>query len=135
MKNKMRKTKVIMLILTCISVLSMYSKPRVITVEGNFLHQKHVSYTLYELEDNGAYKELVSSHGRKMYSVKCNTKTTYLIKFVDKTQTIKYLELRIDRAKDIVIDIDFSTNQSIKLLYDKKGLKITDMSNDALALN
>ena len=128
----MRKTKVIMLILTCISMLSMYSKPRV-TVEGNFLHQKHVSYTLYELEDNGTYKELISSHGRKAYSVQCNTKTTYLIKFVDKTQTVKYLEFRIDRVKDIVVDVDFSTNQSIKLLYDKKGLKITDMSNDCLA--
>lgn len=133
MKNKV---KIMMLIVTCMSMLSMYSNPlrRVINVEGKFLHQKNITYTLYELQSNGTYKRLETNKGRKSYALRLHTNTTYVIKFVDKSLTVKFLELRIEKPTDIIVDVDFNTNKSIRVIYNRQGLKVIDMQFDELGI-
>lgn len=125
-----------MLIVTCMSMLSMYSNPlrRVINVEGKFLHQKNITYTLYELQSNGTYKRLETNKGRKSYALRLHTNTTYVIKFVDKSLTVKFLELRIEKPTDIIVDVDFNTNKSIRVIYNRQGLKVIDMQFDELGI-
>jgi hypothetical protein len=133
MKNKV---KIMMLIVTCMSMLSMYSNPlrRVINVEGKFLHQKNITYTLYELQSNGTYKRLETNKGRKSYALRLHTNTTYVIKFVDKSLTVKFLELRIEKPTDMLIDVDFNTNKSIRVIYNRQGLKVIDMQFDEIGI-
>lgn len=122
--------------LMIMSTLSVYSKPRpnVINVDGTFHNQRNVNFVLYELLKDGSYKELEYGYGRRSFHFQCLTEKTYLVKFIDKKQNTKYLELRVEDSKDLLLDVDFSTNKSISLTYTKEGLTIREISFSSIAM-
>lgn len=82
----MKKLMTAMCIL-CILVANANTRPRLITVTGQFLHDKNVVVTLYQVDSLGNYKELESSQSKKDYSIRLYTKTKYVLKFESKHKT------------------------------------------------
>lgn len=112
----------------CILVANANTRPRLITVTGQFLHDKNVVVTLYEVDSIGNYKELESSLSKKDYSIRLYTKTKYVLKFESKHKT-KYMELEVKIHKNIEVDVDFRQDNSIHLEYDGNGLSIKNLNN------
>lgn len=123
----MKKLMTAMCIL-CILVANANTRPRLITVTGQFLHDKNVVVTLYEVDSIGNYKQLESSLSKKDYSIRLYTKTKYVLKFESKHKT-KYMELEVKIHKNIEVDVDFRQDNSIHLEYDGNGLSIKNLNN------
>jgi len=117
--------KKLLIILACVLTLTANSttRPRLITVTGNILHEKNITFTLYEVDSIGNLKELESSQVKKDFYVRCYTKTKYVLKFEGKKKT-KYMEFEIKIHKNVEVDVDFSKDNSIVLECDGNGLSI-----------
>ena len=74
----MKKQIATLLCILCILAVSANTRPKVITVTGQFLHDKNVVVTLYELDSFGNYKELESFQSKKDYYIRLYTKTKYV---------------------------------------------------------
>ena len=124
----MKKQIATVLFILCILAVSANTRQRVITVTGQFLHDKNVVVTLYELDSFGNYKELESFQSKKDYYIRLYTKTKYVLKFESKHKT-KYMEVEISIYKNLEVDIDFRQDNSIHLEYDDNGLSIKNLNN------
>lgn len=124
----MKKQLATLLCILCILALSANTRPRVITVTGQFLHDKNVLVTLYQIDSLGNYKELESFQSKKDYYIRLYTKTKYVLKFESKNKT-KYMEVEIKIYKNLEVDIDFREDNSIHLEYDGNGLSIKNLNN------
>lgn len=124
----MKKQLATLLCILCILAVSANTRPRLITVTGQFLHDKNVVVTLYEVDSIGNYKELESSLSKKDYSIRLYTKTKYVLKFESKHKT-KYMELEVKIHKNIEVDVDFRQDNSIHLECDGNGLSIKNLNN------
>ena len=115
--------------------LTSYSaiKPRIIMVEGNFLHDKNIKFTLYQVDSLGKYIELESSEAKKTYYVKCYTKTKYVLKFESKNK-VKYMEFEIKIHKNVQVDVDFNTDDNIHMEYSGNGLIIKKLNPTEIAI-
>jgi hypothetical protein len=124
----MKKQLATLLCTLCILALSANTRPRVITVTGQFLYDKNVVVTLYQVDSLGNYNELESSQSKREYYIRLYTKTKYVLKFESKHKT-KYMEVEIKIHKNIEVDIDFRQDNSIHLEYDDNGLSIKNLNN------
>jgi hypothetical protein len=122
--------KSIMILLCFITTVNAAPRQPKALIEGVFLTKSYVSYTLYELQDNNDYKEVVTSVNRKNYKLTIDVNKKYLLKFEDKTGKIKYMSFIAYDSVDIIMDVDFKSNKSINLVYDGEETIITPIKEE-----
>lgn len=124
--------KSIMILLCFITTVNAAPRQPKALIEGVFLTKSYVSYTLYEVQDNNNYKEVVSSVNRKNYKLTFDVNKKYLLKFEDKTGKIKYMSFIAYDSVDLIMDVDFKSDKSINLVYDGEETIITPIEEHLL---
>lgn len=120
--------KSIMILLICFITLNVNAaKQPQAFIEGVFLNQSSVSYTLYEVLDNNEYKVVTSAVSRRNYKIGFSINKEYVLKFEDKNGKIKYMSFIAYDSANIIIDVDFKSDKSINLVYDGEDILITDI--------
>jgi hypothetical protein len=115
-----------------ISLVALTSQAqKVAYISGYFINQKIASYTLYELTNDNKYEEIQTTSAnvtKRKYDIMFDVNKSYLIKFVAKDNTTKYMKLIAYDEADIDIDVDFNTTKSISLVYDGKKANIKKLT-------
>jgi len=119
--------KSIMILLICFITLNANAAPKEpkAFIEGIFLNQASVSYTLYEVLDNNEYKIVTSAVSRRNYRLGFSLNKEYVLKFEDKNGKIKYMIFIAYDSVDLIMDVDFKSDKSINLVYDGEETFIT----------
>jgi hypothetical protein len=126
--------KSIMILLICFITLNVNAaKQPEAFIEGVFLNQSSVSYTLYEVLDNNEYKIVTSAVSRRNYKIGFSLNKEYVLKFENKDGKIKYMSFIAYDNAEIIIDVDFKSNKSINLVYTGEETLITPI-NETLVL-
>jgi hypothetical protein len=121
--------KSIMILLICFITLNANAAPKEpkAFIEGVFLNQSFVSYTLYEVLENNEYKIVTSAVSRRNYRLGFSINKEYVLKFEDKNGKIKYMSFIAYDSANIIIDVDFKSDKSINLVYDGEEVLISDI--------
>jgi len=116
-----------MILLICFITLNANAAPKEpkAFIEGIFLNQASVSYTLYEVLDNNEYKIVTSAVSRRNYRLGFSLNKEYVLKFEDKNGKIKYMIFIAYDSVDLIMDVDFKSDKSINLVYDGEETFIT----------
>lgn len=122
--------KSIMIMLCFITTVNAAPRQPKALIAGNFISKSYVSYTLYEVQDNNDYKEVVTVANKKNYKVTFDVNVKYLLKFEDKTGKIKYLSFIAYDSADLIMDVDFKSDKSINLVYDGEDIIVTPIKEE-----
>lgn len=138
MKTILKITLIGMILLECL-IASSNNNPKTrdpfhLIVEGKFLAEKNVHYTVYKLNSKGVFVSESHNKGKKYYSVMCDVGSKYLIRFQDKKHNVKFLMLDVTRHGTFTVDVDFSRSYDAVLQFTKNGYSITPLTNSMLQL-
>lgn len=124
----------LIVVLLCItSVQGKTKDPYHLILEGEFLHQKNVNYTVYKMNNEGTFVSEYRSKARKYYSITCDVGAKYLIRFQDKNQNVKFLMLDVTQSGTFTIDVDFCKEYDAVLRLTKNGYSLTPLTSKPLA--
>lgn len=124
MKKAIKSILIILVCMISLNVQANNRKPKA-HIEGKFINHSDVTYTLYK-QVKGGYEEILTDNSKKSFWVNCVVGQRYLLVFTDKTGKTKYMSFIAHDAINIVIDVDFSSNKSIDLVYDGKDVTISE---------
>jgi hypothetical protein len=124
--------KIVTLMFIVLSMVSLAGKAKDryhFIVEGEFLSQKNVSYTIFEESKDGAFVAIEHVKARKYYFVECKVGKKYIVRFQNKQGDVKFL--MIDAAKHgyFQVDVDWSKPYDGKITLEKIGYAVTPFLN------
>lgn len=102
-----------------------------LVVEGSFLNQKNVNYTVFQMDAEGTFVSTEHIKARKYFSVVLDVNAKYIIRFEDKKHNVKFLIVDATRSGHFVVDVDFSKPHDAVLRMTKVGYAITPLTNGA----
>lgn len=98
-------------------------------VEGSFLSQKNISYTVYQENQEGKFVAIERSKARKYYSFVFNTGHKYIIRFQNKKGDVKFLMVDAVQRGYFMVDVDWRKPYDGKITYEKIGYCLTPFTN------
>jgi len=134
MKKATQNLSIIMLICMVACSLSLTAKtkkdPYHFIVEGVFLSEKNISYTVFKMDNRtGDFVSESHSKGRKYFSVTCDVGFKYIVRFQDKAGDVKFLMLDVTRNGYFTVDVDFEKPWDGLLKYTVTGYHLTRINN------
>lgn len=130
--------KLIVAALLCVADLSAgnsVTKPTVkdpyhLIVEGEFIAQKNIHYTVYKLDaKSGLYKSEYRNKTRRYFYLECDRGARYLVRFQDKKGNIKFLMIEATREGYFGVNVDFNKSYDAVITYSKNGYMLTALTN------
>lgn len=94
------------------------NKSKVLEVEGKFLTEKFASYEVFQGDASGNFIEVACEQHKKEFRVSLEINKIYKIKFISKSGIEKELIIEVTKEGSFKVDVDFSTDNSAKLIYD-----------------
>ncbi|TXG80304.1 MAG: hypothetical protein E6R13_08230 [Spirochaetes bacterium] len=96
----------IIVILLCVTTSQVKAKdPYHLIVEGEFLHKKNISYTVFQEDQKGNFVSIEHVKARKYYHVECNTGHRYIIRFQNKKGNVKFLMIDAVQRGYFIADV------------------------------
>ena len=102
------KKSILFLIFTI--VVGLTSKAQV-QISGNFMKSK-ASYTVYEMQKDSTFKEVLSVNNKRGYSATIEPNTYYVFKFTNKDNKTKYMRFYSYQNANVEIDVEFKTTKN-----------------------
>ncbi len=127
----MKKIVSIMMI-TLVSMVSLAgnNKDRYhFVVEGEFLSQKKISYTVFQEDQKGNFVAIEHVKARKSYHVVCNTGHRYIVRFQNKKGDVKFLMIDAVQRGYFIADVDWRKPFDGKITLEKIGYCLTPFTN------
>ena len=90
-----------------------------LTLSGNFLKSKNVSYSVCAVNEDMSCTEIISGKGLFMYKIDLEVGKEYVITFT-KGDKVKNLYVTVTDAGWGEIDVDFSNPNSAQMTWDDK---------------
>lgn len=129
----MKKIVAIMLVML-VSVASLTGKtkdPYHFIVEGTFIADKHIAYTIFKMEKDGDLVAVEHVKGRKYYFVECNVGDRYVVRFQNKKGNVKFLMIDASTYGYFQADIDWTQPYDGWIKKDKAKYRLTRICNAA----
>ena len=129
----MKKIVTIMLVML-VSIASLAGKtkdPYHLIVEGTFIADKHINYTIFKMEKDGALVAVEHVKGRKYYFVECNVGDKYVVRFQNKKGNVKFLMIDASAHGYFEADIDWTQPYDGWIKRDKAKYRLTRICNAA----
>jgi hypothetical protein len=106
-----------------------------VEVSGKFIKEKG-SYVVYEKQPDSSYNEIFSEINERDYLVELDTNKTYVFKFTNKENIVKYMTFISYQSKNVILDVEFMTtlNATVVIKNDKVYMKRIN-KEISLALN
>lgn len=98
-------------------------------VEGSFLNQKNVNYTVYQMDREGTFVSIDHVKAKKHFSVVLDVSSKYIIRFEDKKHNVKFLIVDASQSGHFTVDVDFSKPHDAILKMTKIGYAITPLKS------
>lgn len=138
------KTIIKLMLATALCIVSSVSKsstnpmkdPYHLVVEGTFLAEKHVQYTVYKLDEKtGAFVSESRNKGKKYFSVVCDKGSKYIIRFQDRKGNVKFLMIEATKEGYFGVNVDFNRSYDAVVKYSKNGYSVTPLTNSGINLD
>lgn len=107
--------------------------PYHLTVEGKFLAEKKVAYTVYKQDSRGVFVSESRGKSRNYYSFLCDVGCKYIISFRDRHGNTKFLMIDVTKPGYFGVDVDFSKKNDAQLKYNKHGYYIYPLTDNPVA--
>lgn len=132
--------KLIVAALLCVADLNagnMVTKPVVkdpyhLIVEGQFLAEKHIQYTVYKKDARGIFVSEFRDKAKKYFYVSCDKGSEYIVRFQDKHGNVKFLMIDATKEGYFQVDVDFAKPYDAKIYLTKVGYALTPLTNSAI---
>lgn len=132
----MKKIVTLMLIVLGITALQAKTKdPYHLILEGEFLNQKHVDYTVFMMNDEGTFISEFRDKGRKNFYILCDVGNKYIIRFQDKNRNVKFLLVDASRSGYFAVNVDFSKPYDAVIKDTKSGYSLTPIVDTKIKAN
>lgn len=92
----------------------------ILTVEGKFMAQKNVKYTVFEYQEDGTLLEVFSGKGNQYFAVTLTTGNHYVVNFVSLNNEVKSLFIDADESGTFQLIVDFTKPNAGVLKYNSK---------------
>jgi len=121
------------IILGIVTTQAKMNDPYHLILEGQFLSEKNIHYTIYKMDSEGTFKSIERTKSRRYYSITCDVGEKYLIRFQDKNQNVKFLIVEATKPGYFGANVDFRKSYDAVIRYTKNGYSITTLTNSGLA--
>lgn len=122
----------IVVILLCVTSLQATGKePKHLIVEGEFLNDKNVNYTIFQSADDGKFVAVEHVKARKYFLVECNIGYKYIVRFQNKKGDVKFLMIDAAQKGYFMVDVDWQKPYDGKITFEKTGYALTPFTNSA----
>lgn len=95
-------------------------KDDILVIEGKFAAEKNVTYTIFQIQDDGNLEQLSSEKGTRYFSCKLEVGNKYIIQFTSKENVTKELTVDVTDSGFFQVIVDFKRSDSAKLEYNDK---------------
>jgi hypothetical protein len=126
----MKKIVTIMLIMLSVTTLTA-KDPYHFIVQGSFIADKNIKYTIFKMEKNGALVAIEHVKGRKYYFVECNVGDKYVVRFQNKKGNVKFLMIDASANGYFQADLDWTQPYDGWIKREKAKYKLTRICNAA----
>lgn len=134
------KTIIKLMLATVLCVVSSAAKsnppakdPYHLVVEGEFLAQKHVQYTVYKLDaKTGVFISESHNKGRKYFHIMCDRGSKYIIRFQDRKGNVKFLMVEATREGYYGVNVDFNKPYDAMVKYTKNGYDVMLLTSSGM---
>lgn len=107
--------------------------PYHLLVQGEFLSQKHISYTVYKYDvKKDKFVSESRTKARKYFLIHCDRGCKYIVRFQDKKGNTKFLMIDATREGEFVVDVDFRKPYDALLKHTKNGYSLTPLTNSTV---
>lgn len=119
----------IIMLMSVISLQAKHRDPYHFIVEGEFLAQKNINYTVFKQTTSGKFVAIEHTKARKYYRVECNTGEKYIIRFQNKKGDVKFLMIDAVERGYFIADVDWRKPYDGKITLEKIGYCLTPFTN------
>jgi hypothetical protein len=126
----MKKIVTIMLIMLSVTTLTA-KDPYHFIVQGSFIADKNIKYTIFKMEKDGALVAIEHVKGRKYYFVECNVGDKYVVRFQNKKGNVKFLMIDASANGYFQADLDWTQPYDGWIKREKAKYKLTRICNAA----
>ncbi len=109
--------------------------PHHLLLEGKFLAEKNITYTIYKMDREGTFVKESRNKAKRTFSIKCNVGDRYIVRFEDKKHNVKFLMMDITKSGKFTIDVDFSIPYDAVLKFTAVGYRLTRLVSNPVANN
>jgi len=124
--------KIVTLILIVLSATVLAGKPKDryhFIVEGEFLSQKNINYTIFEENKDGKFVAVDHVKAKKYYFVECKVGKKYIVRFQNKEGDVKFLMIDAAKYGYYQVDVDWNNPHDAKITLEKIGYAVTPILN------
>ena len=127
--KKIVKTMLVIL-MSVITLTGKAKDPYHCVVEGSYLADKNIQYTIFKMDKNGDLIAIEHVKSRKHYFVECNVGDKYLVRFQNKQGDVKFLMINASKHGYFQANIDWSVPTDGMIKVEKTGYKLTRIKNE-----
>lgn len=129
-------------LLICTATLNSSPKPETkmkdpfhLIVEGKFLNQKNITYTVYKMDSRGIFVKESRTKGKRYFSITCDVQCKYIIRFEDRNRNVKFLMVDAAKGGYFNVDVDFSRKHDAILQLTKVGYSLIPLTANLMVKN
>lgn len=101
-----------------------------LTIEGKFLERKVVKYEVFVVYADSSVERVTSYSGINHFSADLLLGNSYVIKFTARDGEVKYLYVDALGGGDFFIDVDFTTNDSARLILRSRSFSLQKLTTE-----
>ena len=122
--------KIVTMMIIILGVISVQARdPYHFIVQGSFISDKNIKYTIFKMEKDGALVAIEHVKGRKYYFVECNVGEKYVVKFQNKKGNVKFLMIDASANGYFQADLDWTQPYDGWIKREKAKYKLTRICN------
>jgi len=126
----MKKIVVMMIIvLGAMSFTTKTKNPFHLIVEGVFLADKNIKYTVYQMNASGDFVAIYRAKARKYYHIECSTGSKYIVRFQNRKGDVKFLMIDAVEYGYCGANVDWRKPYDGKISLEKNGYSLTAFDN------
>lgn len=111
------------------------NNPYILLVQGRFLGEKNVQYTIYKMNKKGVFVNEIRTKGRKFYNIECQRGCKYIIRFQSKKGDVKFLMVDATNSGYFGVNVDFTKPYDAKITYTKNGYSLIHLTDSNIKTN
>jgi len=122
--------KIVTMMIIILSVVSLQARePSYFIVEGSFIADKNINYTVFKMDKAGDLIAIEHVKGRKHYFVECNVGEKYVVRFQNKNGDVKFLMIHATTKGYFQADIDWTIPYDGMIKEEEIGYTLTRLTN------
>lgn len=122
--------KIVTMMIIILGVISVQARdPYHFIVQGSFIADKNIKYTIFKMEKDGALVAIEHVKGRKYYFVECNVGDKYVVRFQNKKGNVKFLMIDASANGYFQADLDWTQPYDGWIKREKAKYKLTRICN------